>query len=245
MTGDVTPGKSRWAKPVGELSVGDLPPGALNLNVSGRQLSGAVQGFGQLWQKTYRVPLDGAVVSPQEVVKVWKAEYTTFWPENSNLYGPVANLEPGDVGVINASQSGVKLSTGVMVMYADDESFAFALPQGHIFAGWITFSAHDEDGATVAQVQPYFRTSDPMYELIFKIYFHRKEDEIWYHTLNSLAARFGVDGQVTHNAERIDTRRQWRNVGNVWYNAGMRTALHQLAAPVRALGRIAGHKPDA
>ena len=53
----------------------------------------------------------------------------------------MARLEPGDVGVINASQSGLKLSTGVMVMYVDDESFAFALPEGHMFSGWITFSA--------------------------------------------------------------------------------------------------------
>lgn len=238
MTDDARPDGDRWAKPVEELAVGDLPPEALNLNVAGKQLSGAVQGFGQLWQKTYRVPLDGVGVTPQDVVKVWKAEYTTFWPENSNLYGPVADLEPGDVGVINASQSGMKLSTGVMVMYADDESFAFALPQGHIFAGWITFSAYDEDGTTVAQVQPYFRTSDPMYELIFKLYFHRKEDEIWYHTLASLGARFGVEGDVTHDAERIDTKRQWRNAGNIWHNAGLRTALHQVATPIRTVRRV-------
>ena len=35
----------------------------------------------------------------------------------------------------------VKLSTGVMVLYADDESFTLMTPQGHMFAGWITFSA--------------------------------------------------------------------------------------------------------
>ncbi len=229
--------EDRWAKPVEELSVGDLPPEALNLNVAGKQLAGAVQGFGKLWQKTYSVSLEGADVTPQDVVKVWKAEYTSFWPENSNLYGPVAGLEPGDVGVINASQSGVKLSTGVMVMYADDESFAFALPQGHIFAGWITFSAHDEDGTTVAQVQPFFRTSDPLYDVIFGLYFDRKEDQIWYHTLGALAGRFGVEASVSHEAECIDPKRQWRNAGNVWHNAGMRTALHQISAPLRAVAR--------
>ena len=36
---------------------------------------------------------------------------------------------------------GMKLSTGVMVLYADDESFTLMTPQGHMFAGWITFSA--------------------------------------------------------------------------------------------------------
>ena len=28
-----------------------------------------------------------------------------------------------------------------MVIYADDESFSFMTPQGHMFAGMITFSA--------------------------------------------------------------------------------------------------------
>ena len=36
----------------------------------------------------------------------------------------------------------MKLSTGVMVLYADEESFTLMTPQGHMFAGWITFSAH-------------------------------------------------------------------------------------------------------
>ena len=36
---------------------------------------------------------------------------------------------------------GVKLSTGVFVLYADEESFTLMTPQGHMFAGWITFSA--------------------------------------------------------------------------------------------------------
>ena len=35
----------------------------------------------------------------------------------------------------------MKLSTGVMVLYADEESFTLMTPQGHMFAGWITFSA--------------------------------------------------------------------------------------------------------
>ena len=228
----------QWAKPVAELSVGDLPEEALNLNVEGKQLAGAIQGFGQLWQKTYRVPITGADCSPEELIAVWRSEYSTFWPENATLFGPISKLEPGDVGVINAKQSGMMMSTGVMVMYADDESFAFALPQGHMFSGWITFSAYEEDGTTVAQVQPYFRTSDPIYDLVFKVYLNRKEDEIWYHTLQSLATRFGASGSVAHEATLIDNRRQWRNAKNVWHNAGMRTTLYSAATPFRAIGRV-------
>ena len=34
-----------------------MPEGAANVNVQGRREVGALQGFGQLWQKTYRVRL--------------------------------------------------------------------------------------------------------------------------------------------------------------------------------------------
>jgi hypothetical protein len=223
----------RWARPVDRLHVQDLPAEAINLNVEGRRLSGAVQGFGALWQKTYSARLSGASVSPVELVSEWKHDYPAFWPHNAHLYRSVARLEPGDVAVINASQSGMRLSTGVMVMYADDESFAFALPQGHIFAGWITFSAYTDAGTTVAQVQPFFRTSDPLYDLIFRLYFNRKEDQIWHHTLRALAARFGVDACVQQSATCIDPAHQWGNAGNIRYNAGVGTALHQLVNPVR------------
>ena len=46
-----------WAKPVNKLTTPDMPTGAVNLNVAGRQLSGPLMGFGQMWQKTYRIPL--------------------------------------------------------------------------------------------------------------------------------------------------------------------------------------------
>ena len=38
----------------------------------------------------------------------------------------------------------MKLSTGVMVLYADEESFTLMTPEGHMFAGWITFSAIEQ-----------------------------------------------------------------------------------------------------
>ena len=43
--------RSGWAEPVDRLETGEVGPHALNLNVAGRQLSGAMQGFGRLWRK--------------------------------------------------------------------------------------------------------------------------------------------------------------------------------------------------
>lgn len=224
-----------WAAPVERLEVVDLADDALNLNVDGRRLSGAIQGFGPLWQKTYWARLSGADVRPEGVIEIWKRDYPSFWPDNSHLHRAVARLEPGDVAVINANQSGLHLSTGVMVMYTDDESFAFALPEGHMFSGWITFSAHRDGDTTVAQVQPFFRASDPLYDLMFLLWFDKKEDQIWHHTLRSLAAAFGVDAVVQQSATCIDDKRQWRQAGNVRHNAGVRSALHQVTGPLRRL----------
>ena len=64
------------------------------------------------------------------------------------------------------------------------------------------------------------------------LYFNRKEDQIWHHTLRALAARFGVDAIVQQSATCIDPKRQWRNAANIRYNAGIRT----VAAP----GHVAG-----
>ncbi len=52
-----------WAKPVGRLHVEHAPDGAKNL-VEGKRLVGPVQGFGQMWQKSYRIRLDGTSWSP-------------------------------------------------------------------------------------------------------------------------------------------------------------------------------------
>ena len=72
-----------WAKGRNVLRVSDVPAGAVNMNVDGRRVAGALQGFGQLWQKTYRVRLTGADVAPEEVVKVWKREFPAFHPPES------------------------------------------------------------------------------------------------------------------------------------------------------------------
>ncbi|HEV3505246.1 MAG TPA: hypothetical protein VG637_08190, partial [Actinomycetes bacterium] len=150
-----------WAKNVTTLKLGQVPAEAVNLNVTGRRVVGPVQGFGKMWQKTMRVELRGADVSPAEVIKTWKAEFQRFWPERNWFYAPLEGIAPGEVALLNLGLPGrMKLSTGVLVLYADDESFTLMTPEGHMLAGWITFSAHADGGTTVAQAQVLIRASD-------------------------------------------------------------------------------------
>ena len=226
-----------WAKPVDKLSVKDAPSEAINLNVEGRKLSGLVHGFGQMWQKTYQMHLSGAKVSPQVVIKTWKENFPKYWPEGNKLYVPLTGIQSGEVGLINlAAPGGMKLSTGIMVIYTDDVSFCFMTPEGHMFAGMITFSAYEDEGLTTVQIQALIRANDPIYELSFRLGFgHRSEDEFWHNTLENLASEFGVQGQVQKKNELIDPRLQWNEVNNVWRNAGVRSALY---APVAAMKNL-------
>ena len=52
-----------------------------------------------------------------------------------------------------------------MVLYADEVSFTLMTPEGHMFAGWITFSAFEEAARRVAQTQVLMRAQDPIGEL--------------------------------------------------------------------------------
>jgi len=236
-TPETPPSDAGWAKPVDKLSVKDAPSEAINLNVEGRQLSGLVHGFGQMWQKTSMTQLGGVKVSPQDVIKTWKENFPKYWPEGNNLYVPLTGIQPGEVGLINlTAPGGLKLSTGIMVIYSDDVSFSFMTPEGHMFAGMITFSAYDDGGLTTVQIQALIRANDPIYELSFRLGFgHRSEDEFWRTTLENLAAEFGVQAQVQQNNVLIDPRLQWNEVNNVWQNAGVRSALY---APVIAVKNL-------
>lgn len=221
---------SYWARRVTKLKVAGVPTGAVNLNVDGRTVVGPLQGFGQLWRKTYRIRLKGAMLTPVEIIKVWKENFPSFWMPGNKFHAPLAGIAPGEVALINLTgPGGAQFSTGVMVLYADEESFTLMTPQGHMFSGWITFSAFEGDGCTVAQVQVLMRSNDPLYEIGMRLGGHRKEDESWQYLLRSLARHLGAEGQVETQIECVDPRRQWSQIRNIWYNAWLRSMLYTMA----------------
>jgi hypothetical protein len=211
---------ANWAPPLRNLEVGESPADFKTGRVQGRRLVGPQQGFGQLWQKTYRVAIPNR--TPQEVIATWKSEYGRFWPSHSRFYAPTTGIKPGEVGLIKSSQGPVQLSTGVLVIYSDDVSFSFMNPEGHPWAGFITFSAHeDENLGTVAQVQLLIRTNDPLYEIGMMVFGSRAEDKMWQHTLRSLADYLGSSGPVDSKILRVDRKRLWKNFRNIRYNGAL------------------------
>jgi len=233
-----------WAKPVERLAVGDVPAGAINLNVDGRQVVGPLQGFGSLWRKTYRVRLSGAAVTPEEVVRAWKENLPSLMPADSRFYPSVTGVRPGEVVLINATlpglPGGMPVSTGVLILYSDDVSLTVMTPEGHPESGFNTFSAFQEDGTTVAQIQSLARANDPIFEFGFRFLGGSKQQErIWRHVLTALAGHFGVSATVDVHKECLDPKLQWSKAKNVWSNAVIRTLL---SAPARRVKERFGGK---
>jgi hypothetical protein len=212
---------------VPKLKVSDVPDGAIALNLDGRQVVSPIQGFGPMWRRTYRVRLSGVQVIPAEVVRDWKENFAKFQPPQNQFYPSLEGVKPGEVVFINTNlpfapgtPGIILLKSGVMVLYSDDEMFTVMTPEGFPISGWNTFSAYEEDGCVVAQVQGLIRSTDPIYEIGFRwMGGEKEEDKVWFAVLTTLAGRWGVNGQVLFYKELLDPKIQWRNGGNIWKNA--------------------------
>jgi hypothetical protein len=235
-------GESAWAAPVSRLTVSEVPLGATNLNVDGRQPVSPLQGFGQMWQKTFKIRLEGVDLAPETVMEIWKANFQKFQPPENRFYPTLSGIRPGEVLLITARvpplpglPSLLPVATGVMVLYADATTFTVMTPEGHPESGWNTFSVYAEDGGLVAQAQSLCRPSDPLYEVFNRFLgSSSQQDKIWKQVLLSLAGHLGVEGeQVEMTRVLVDPQVQWSQARNIWKNAGIRTVFYLLGAPLR------------
>ena len=215
-----------WAKPIDQFHVEEVAEGVHKGNVEGRKPTGPLQGFGQLWQKTYEVSIPGP--TPEEVIKTWKENFGEFWYPSNKFYAPAAGIAPGEIAVIAGGKGPTKVTTGVRVIYADDRSWSYMTPEGHPWAAIITFSAYEAPTTeTKANIHLLVRANDPLYEASFHIYTSRLEDKIWTYTLTQLAGHFGSEAPVESQVLFIDKKRQWNQFGNLWKNSAVRTLLRR------------------
>jgi hypothetical protein len=240
-SGSKSDSENAWAPPTSKMKVSDIPSGAINLNVDGRQPVSPMQGFGQCWQKTFKVRLSGVELSPAQAMQVWKENFQAFQPPENHFYPSMAGIKPGAVLFIDAkvpafpgTPSILPVATGVMVLYADDTMFTVMTPEGHPESGWNTFSIYEEDDSLVAQIQSLCRPTDPLYEVFNRFLgSSAQQDNTWTHVLTSLATHFGVKGNVTLTKVLVDPNVQWKRAKNIWKNAGIRTVFYLMGAPFR------------
>lgn len=240
-TQSITRDISCWAKPISGLSIPSMPPEAININMKGRRVVGPVDGFGRLWQKTYRLRVDKSDITPEDAINALKNNFPGFQPPFNRFYPSPAGIQPGEVVLIDSSTPGGPVSTGVMVLYADDTSFTFITPQGHPESGWVTFSAFEEDGSVTVKIIGLARANDPVYEVAFRTIGSKMQTGIWTHVLSSLAEHLGVPAEVNVDIRCVDTRMQWSQASNVWYNAQIRTMLYM---PFRWVRKLMGNRKN-
>ena len=215
-----------WAKPVSRLNVPPMPPEAINKNMRGLGVVGPVDGFGQLWQKTYRLVINKPGVTPESIILTLKQNFPKFQPSYNRFYPTAKGILPGEVVAIDSSTPGGPVSTGVMVLYSDERSFTFITPQGHPESGWVTFSVSELDGKMVAQILGLARANDPVYEAAFHTVGSMMQIRIWTHVLTSLATYLGTTADVIVEPLCIDSTMRWSQAGNIWYNAQIRTLFY-------------------
>lgn len=222
--------RGAWANPVDEINMNWISPGeARKLNVIGRRAIGPVNGFGPLWQKTYRLFIDDSGITPDLVVRAMKENFPLFQPSCNKFYPSPSGISPGEIVLIDSMTPGGPVSTGVMVMYADEGSFTFVTPQGHPEAGWVSFSAYSEHGRTVAQIYGLARSGDPLFEAAFRVAGSGMQVRIWTHVLASLAAYLGTPANITYDGRCTDRSMQWGRASNIWYNAQIITLFREPA----------------
>ncbi|MCX5992737.1 MAG: STAS domain-containing protein [Chloroflexi bacterium] len=226
-----------WPGLFTRLSVRGMPSEAINLNVNGRRVTGPLQGFGQLWQKTYTAVLKDIKLSPVELIEVLKTNFTRFQPSSNRFYPGPAGIKPGEIILINADTPGGLIVTGVMVLYASETSFTFITPEGHPESGWVTFSAEENDGGIIIQIQGLARASDPLYEVAFRLAGSKLQQGIWTHVLQSLLRYVGSKSQIEVAPLCLDKKLQWSKFFNIFANAQVFTILNMPLIFLRKLIR--------
>ncbi len=217
------------------LHVSETPIDGVSLNVEGRQTQSPDEGFGQLWRKTYTIPLSGRDLTPAQVVSIWKEHLPDFQPPENRVFTSRIGVEMGEIILINATTPGGPIGTGMLVMQADDVSFTLMTPEGHPEAGWVKFSAYTLDKTTFAQILTVARSSDPIFEIGFRLFGAQMQENIWHHVLKALASHFNVTGDVTLEKVCLDTHLQWSRIGNIRHNAQLHTLAYLTTAPIQKL----------
>lgn len=227
-----------WAKNIARLKVTEKPEGAMNKNVDNRRVIGPLQGFGPLWEKQYLLNVKKTIAKPSEIITTLKQHFPEFQPPINRFYPSKQGITPGAIVLIDSRTPGGIVSTGVLVLYADDTSFSLMTPQGHPEAGWVTFTAKQKKQSVEVKIRGVAGASDPFFEMAFRVAGSKLQESIWKHVLSSLASYLEVEDNVNVEKNIIDSKLNWANTMNLWYNAQIRSLPYNIT---RLIGKKQGN----
>jgi anti-anti-sigma factor len=212
-----------WAPFIERIQVTEKPEGALIRNMHNRRLQGQIKGFGKMWQKTFWLMIDKPELTPADVINKLKQNFVAFQVPENFFYPTSKGLTPGALVFIDSATPGGIVSTGIYVLYMDDTSFTYITPQGHPEAGWITFSAKEEEGKIRLQIQGLVRASDSFFEIAYAIAGQSFQEKIWLNVLTQMAKHLGIEDNGQMVKYKPSNSCQWSKFGNIWYNAQLRS----------------------
>ncbi len=211
-----------WAPYIERIKVTERPEGALIRNMDNRRLQPQIKGFGKMWQKTFWLTIDKPEFTPKDIILKLMQNFVVFQIPENFFYPTSKGLSPGALVFIDSKTPGGIVSTGIYVLYVEDTSFTYITPQGHPEAGWITFSAKEEDGKIRLQIQGLVRASDPFYEIAYAIAGQAFQEKIWLNVLTQMAKHLEIEDNGQMVKYKPAGNWQWGKAGNIWYNAQLR-----------------------
>jgi anti-anti-sigma factor len=212
-----------WAPYIERIKVTEKPEGAMIKNMDNRRLQPQIIGFGKMWQKTFWLMIDKPKLTPKDVITKLMQNFVVFQIPENFFYPTSKGLSPGALVFIDSKTPGGIVSTGIYVLYVDDTSFTYITPQGHPEAGWITFSAKEQDGKIRLQIQGLVRAADLFYEIAYAIAGQAFQEKIWLNVLTQMAKHLAIEDNGQMVKYKPADNWQWGRVGNIWYNAQIRT----------------------
>jgi len=185
------------------------------------RVSGPLQGFGSMWEKTYLMPLGKIKLIPARIIDTLKENLPAFSPSGSRFCFRDGGISPGAIVSMETLAGG--MYSAALVLHSDASSFTLITLKGHPKSGWVTFTAYRDGGNTVVQIQELSRSSDPMSALALGISGANRQEYLWRHILEMLAAHLKVESDIYLQRTCWDPRRRWAGLKNIWYNAQLRS----------------------
>ena len=141
---------------------------------------------------------------------------------------------PGAVGAIKLTlPGGMPLITGVRIIFVGPTSFTFATLTGHMASGYINFAVNVEDGCPVLRITSLARTGDPIFDVGFRLFGHRQQQNFWLETVGRAADFLGVKGRVESLEECTDSDSGNCALSNVLLNSGISTSIYTVFSSLR------------
>ncbi|HEU4754628.1 MAG TPA: DUF1990 family protein [Armatimonadota bacterium] len=167
----------------------------------------APEGAGPLFQRDYVIVVRDPRVTPDEAVRMIRADFPSFSPDEwAKFTRPASETGPLEVGhTMHVRMTGAG-HFGVEVTDVEPHSLTLRTLKGHVEAGRISFGAHcDAGGRLVCRIRSRSRLSGVARYLGYELLGKHIQTLVWVTFLRRLAERCGGEpiGDVVQSWDRV------------------------------------------